>query len=123
MITLAVRRSPGNYGCAYVPEVQNYTGNIIPNPSWVPADSICLTTGDPAFPFRILKKESIVGNTSPISSSKPYRTFTVTSKGRASQPYTVTKDGSTYSCTCVGFSYRRDCKHVHAVIDKISKAA
>ena len=120
MITLAVRRSSGNYGSAYVPEVQNYTGNVIPNPSWVPADSICLTTGDPQFAFRVIKKEMIVGNTAPISSSKPYRTFTVTSKGK---PYTVTKDGSTYSCTCVGFSYRRDCKHVHAVIDKISKAA
>ena len=52
MITLAVRRQSMNYGSAYVPEVQNYTGNIIPNPSWVPADSICLTTGDPQFAFR-----------------------------------------------------------------------
>lgn len=29
--------------------------------------------------------------------------------------YTVTFDGSYWNCTCVGFGFRRDCKHVQSI--------
>jgi hypothetical protein len=35
-------------------------------------------------------------------------------KGSAGYPYTVTNIGDTWTCTCAGFGWRRNCKHIVA---------
>ena len=34
--------------------------------------------------------------------------------GSKGDPYTVTDNGGTWTCTCPGFGWRRKCKHVEA---------
>lgn len=47
-------------------------------------------------------------------------------KGSKGNEYIVTQHGSDsrqifFSCTCVGYSYRRKCKHIEGIKNKLAK--
>ena len=114
-VTIRVRdpRKAKVFAAGVVASYHDYSGTILPNPKWVSSDSICISTGDTHFPFRIIDRERIVelGAASVASSAPRSETFIV--KGsKPGSTYTVTRDGSHWSCTCVGFGFRKDCKHV-----------
>ena len=117
-ITVSVRdaRNPALYAAGVVNAVQEYTGMVVPNPKWVSSDSICLSTGDTVFPFRIIERDRIVkvGEIPVIVSGvgKPSSETFIIKGSKPGSNYTVTRDGSHWSCTCVGFGFRKDCKHV-----------
>jgi len=103
----------------HIPEFNEYTGELYPNPPWVKGDSFCLTTGDTQFSFRIIAKESIVHGwllpsaTETQASSPSSITYQVEGKGKT---YLVTQDSrGKLSCNCTGFSYRRTCSHIKEV--------
>ena len=79
-------------------------------------------TGDSKFPIRnisldhVVNMEIIKGGSKLVKSS-PIRIFKVES---GKHIYTVTKNNTKYSCTCVGFQYHKNCKHVKGVHQKIS---
>lgn len=101
----------------HISEFVEYTGRLIPNPKWVTSDSFCLTTDDPAFPFRIIQKESI--ECAWVYSDTHDRvptTFTVDSNGKS---YTIHNTNGKLTCNCTGFSYRRKCSHVEEIRKRI----
>lgn len=99
----------------HISEFIKYVGAIIPNPKWVASDCICLSTGDPAFPFRVIEKESIVKSSTEINYTKPKEDRNVFAcRGTNGNTYTITREGSIWNCTCTGFGFRKDCKHVQA---------
>ena len=115
-VTIRVRdtRNPAVYASGVVREFTEHTGTILPNPKWVSSDVICLSTGDTHFPFRIIDRERIINIGDHISAphvSPKTETFTVDGS-KPGTTYIVTRDGSHWSCTCVGFGFRKDCKHV-----------
>ena len=114
LITIRVRdtRNPAVFATGVVRQFNEYSGKILPNPKWVAQDAITLSTGISEFPFRIIERERIIGlgEAAPVAAPRS-ETFIV----KGSKPgttYTVTRDGSHWSCTCVGFGFRKDCKHV-----------
>jgi len=117
VVTISVRnpRKPACYAAGVVREFSEYTGKILPNPKWISSDVICLSTGDTQFPFRIIDRERIVSVNQAAVEFAPVVSQTETFIIAGSKPgstYTVTRDGSHWSCTCVGFGFRKDCKHV-----------
>ena len=62
-VTIRVRdaRNPAVFASGVVSSYHDYSGKILPNPKWVSSDSICISTGDTHFPFRIIDRERIVG--------------------------------------------------------------
>jgi hypothetical protein len=44
-----------------IAKFESYTGPVLPSPSWVGDDSICIGTGNKRFPFRVIEKIRIVG--------------------------------------------------------------
>jgi hypothetical protein len=112
-VSIRVRdaRNAKVFAAGVVNQFNEYTGKILPNPKWVSSESICISTGDTHFPFRIIDRERILElGAAPVAVSRS-ETFIV----KGSKPgttYTVTRDGSHWSCTCVGFGFRKDCKHV-----------
>jgi len=125
MITIKIKNSMYDkrhlYGC-YIPEFHELTGDIIPNTRWVDDEHICFMTEDKYTPLRIIKKANIVSQNVPVIAvaKKP----TVSSwkiAGSKNNIYTVRLNNGHYDCECVGFSFRKDCKHIHEV--KKSKAA
>ena len=93
-------------------QFESYTGPVLPNPSWVSADQICIGTGNVAHPFRVIEKARIQGysQASAVSGAQK-RTWTVPGS-KPGQNYLVTREGAQWGCNCVGFGYRRACTHV-----------
>ena len=93
-------------------QFQSYTGPVLPNPSWVGADQICIGTGNVARPFRVIEKARIQGysQASTVSGAQK-RTWTVPGS-KPGQNYLVTREGTQWGCNCVGFGYRRTCIHL-----------
>lgn len=95
-----------------IAQYQSFTGPVLPNPSWVGADRICIGTGDVAFPFRVIEKAAIEGySQASVTPASLQRTWTVPG-AKPNQSYLVTREGARWGCNCVGFGYRRACTHV-----------
>ena len=96
-------------------EFNYYTGTIM-REKWFAPDEIGITTGNPDFPFRRIRRERIVdvNGTKFTPPPKVERTeFKVT--GSKGNTYTVIKEGSRATCTCPGYSFRKICKHLEMV--------
>jgi hypothetical protein len=96
-------------------EFNYYTGTIM-REKWFAPDEIGITTGNPDFPFRRIRRERIVdvNGTKFTPPPKVERTeFKVT--GSKGNTYTVIKEGSQATCTCPGYSFRKTCKHLEMV--------
>ncbi len=106
------------YANGYVgPEFNVYTGTIV-REKFFDADEIGITTGDTRFPFRRIHRSRIVEVNSatidytPVKSSREV----ITVQGSKGNSYVVTKEDGRASCTCVGYSFRKTCKHTQAVL-------
>lgn len=106
------------------PVVQTYTGTILPNRSYEGADVIALSTDVPdwwKFPRRVISKKEIISikkfdseENIPFTVMKE-ETKSHTVQGSGGKEYTVKQVGSNFTCTCVGYGFRKDCKHVNSV--------
>jgi hypothetical protein len=77
-----------------------------------------LRTGNEFYPVsefnakseRLVKIEYITGSATQISTET--KAWKIQSKGKV---YLVTRIAGKFNCTCKGFEFRRDCKHIGAV--------
>lgn len=93
-----------------------FQGEVIPNPKWVASDSICLSTGLDFPAMRIIKKSTIVSldeNTYISDYREQPRAQTFSIKGSKGDLYCVTVEQNVWSCSCPGYTFRKDCKHIH----------
>ena len=94
-----------------------HTGTIIPNPKWLESSYITIRdvkTGE----THMIDRSNIVGDMKISDDSA--RNFKVKSKIKKSE-YIVTYIDGKYSCSCIGFSFRRYCKHTKAVEKHINQ--
>lgn len=109
------------YAAGVIREECEYTGKIVPNPKWVTSDCICLATGDTQFPFRIIDRTRILGMSEyAIKETAPRSKTFIVQGSKPGTTYTVTRNDSHWSCSCVGFGFRKDCKHVRECKDGLS---
>lgn len=106
---LWARRSAYAYPMA---QFQSYTGPVLPNPSWVNADHICIGTGNVDSPFRVIEKARIEGYSQASAVPQPLQRSWAVPGAKPGQVYLVTREGARWGCNCVGFGYRRTCSHV-----------
>lgn len=125
MTTIRVKNPKWPYRKVYasymsIPEFNTYTGMVIRNHKILRGSQIGLTTGDPKFDMRIIDIEDIVecNDIKKTVEKNEYRVWNIT--GSKGNKYTVTKDHGYYSCSCIGFGFRRHCKHVDTVKKEIS---
>lgn len=95
-------------------------GIVVENMKWVSPDCFCMTTGKPHHPIaiisldRVCKLEYVSGKEAEQIEAPKNDDGTWSVKGSGKKFYTVTKKGSTWTCTCKGFVFRKRCKHVDA---------
>jgi len=108
MISITVR-SPAPKGAIfyYEPSTSIFTGTLIPNPEWVADDCITMQLEDGS--LAVIPKQEIVGQP-PEPDKASAASYQV--KGSKGNLYTVTRTGKIWSCTCTGFQFRKDCKHI-----------
>jgi hypothetical protein len=101
------------YGCK---SQTVYSGEEMPVPKWVDYPAIALTTGDHKFPVRIIAREHIIkiGDKAVEHTfvAEPVTKRTIKVSGSKGNTYLVTIDGKYKSCTCSGFQFRRNCRHI-----------
>lgn len=92
------------------------TGKVVNTPPWV-KDPNCFAifVANTPVPLRIINSKHVLAINGMEQGTEPeakVETFTVAgSKGDA---YTVTSENGRWACTCVGFGFRKDCKHIQA---------
>jgi hypothetical protein len=94
-------------------EFNVYSGTVIRH-KWFAEDEIGLTTSNPEFPFRRIRKARIVEvNDLPVSYAEPKASERIERivQGSKGNTYTVVKEGGKITCTCPGFTFRSNCKH------------
>jgi hypothetical protein len=121
-VTIKVRNAlydiRDRYANGYVgPEFNEYTGTIV-REKWFDADEIGITSDVPGLKFRRIHRSRIVE----VSGAKiDYTTVksnreVITVQGSKGNTYTVIKENGKATCTCVGYSFRKTCKHVQEVL-------
>ena len=95
-------------------------GKIVPSPKWLDVDYVSIHTGNSEYPVSHVFKQNIVGfdlTKDRIDS----RIFKVRSKKKGSVYNVISSEGR-ITCDCIGFQYRRTCKHSEAVKKFIQNA-
>lgn len=105
-----------------------YTGTVCASASYDDPHSFRLSTGDKQFPLRVISLDSVT-HLSYEDGSKANQTekkkievnaWEVKSDSRKGGFYTVTRSGDHFACTCVGYGFRRSCRHVLAIKAKVA---
>jgi hypothetical protein len=112
MVKVKVYNTQYDHKDAYffeVAEFNTYEGDEV-KIKWVKPEELALSTGNPEFPFRVIRRNLIREiNGLPYSFDAPVKESAVRLvKGSNGKVYEVTAN----SCTCPGFTFRGTCKHV-----------
>lgn len=91
-----------------------YEGTVVRGNGWEPKDTFNLLTGRPEYPVSVIAQKNVVaceviGKTKGIPSVNGTKYIIV--KGSKSDHRVAVFSSGLLECDCVGFSYRRKCKH------------
>lgn len=95
------------------PSLLEYEGKVLPPYKWLTDRQFCLS-GSADWPIRVIYMdyvdtiEVITGSTIKVSTD----TKTWEIKGSKDNKYIVTRTSQKWSCTCPGFQFRKQCKHI-----------
>ena len=115
-VTIEVRNSLYDVRDRYASGVQRptatYTGTVLPRPSYIPDDQLCLSTGIAEFAFRVIAKADILKSSLQAPPAPELQTLWQIPGKHRGQVYIVNRDGNRWSCNCVGYGYRKKCSHI-----------
>lgn len=105
-----------------------YTGTVVASASYDDPSSFRMATGDRSYPIRIVSLDhviSLVDDTGKSAEKVESKKIEVTawqvkSDSRKGGFYTVTREGNHFSCTCIGFGFRKSCRHVLQIKEKVA---
>ena len=104
------------YARGVVREFHEYTGTRVPAPKWAEPGAVCIVDhkGLHIIPAEWIEECSEEVTVPAIPESK--RVYVVS--GSKGSSYSVTIDGNQRTCTCPGYGFRKDCKHIRQVINE-----
>ena len=113
VIKIRTRYSQGPRMIPPQPDHHLYEGKVLPPYKWLNDRQFCMS-GDNDWPIRVITMEFvediIILNGSFKDINTGVKTFEVA--GSKGNKYIVTSNNSGWNCTCPGFQFRRQCKHV-----------
>ena len=101
------------YARGVVTEFRVYTGTRVPAPKWAEPGAVCIVDerGLHIIPAEWIAESSEHVDVPAIPETQ--RVYVIT--GSKGSNYTVTVDGNQRTCTCPGYGFRKDCKHIRQV--------
>lgn len=94
------------------PPYFDYTGEEV-RVKHVSAQELALTTGDPEWPVRVIRRDHIISiDGVPQAQAPQAQPQTRVVKGSKGNDYTLTLNGGLWRCSCPGYQFRNSCKHV-----------
>jgi hypothetical protein len=122
-VTIKVENVMWPYKDRYMPgvirdEFNYYTGTVVYE-KWYKPNEVGLTTGQDWFPVRRLQRERIVEvNDLPVDYTEPASDrIEKKVQGSKGNEYTVVKEYGKSTCTCPGFTFRGQCKHLLELVN------
>lgn len=95
------------------PDNRVYEGKVVKSYPWLSDRQFCMT-GDDNWPVRVININSVIDLNVISGSVKKINTeiksFEV--MGSKGNKYIVTSNSKGWTCTCPGFQFRRQCKHI-----------
>lgn len=90
-----------------------FEGKILPSYKWLTDREFCMS-GDSDYPIRVINMDMVDGIELVSGNFKEVKTDTqvFVVEGSKGNKYTVTKNKQGWKCTCPGFGFRGQCKHV-----------
>lgn len=93
------------------PEYFEYSGEEV-RVKHVPADELALTTGNPEWPVRVIRRDRILSIDGHSVHAEPQvQPQTRIVKGSKGNEYILTRNAGKWTCSCPGFQFRSSCKH------------
>ena len=95
------------------------TGELLNTVKWLTPDEIAITNPSHPNGFSILHKRNILwikdlqGRKATVKIDSDYRQWTV--RGSKGNEYLVIRSKGQYNCTCPGFTFRKNCRHIAEV--------
>ena len=118
-ITVRTRLYQPSYHRADAYLEHEITGEQLNSIKWLQPDEIAVTNLKHPNGFSIIHKKNILwikdlaGKKSTVKVDEDYRQWTV--KGSKGNEYLVIRQKGKYNCTCPGFTYRHNCRHITEV--------
>lgn len=111
-----------------VPRTRTYSGTVVKSASYDDPLTFRMTTGDPSYPVRVVPLDHVTdivtSDGSAVTKTEAKKievtAWEVKSDSRKGGTYTVTREGKHFSCNCLGFTYRKSCRHVIAIKSKVA---
>jgi hypothetical protein len=119
MVEVKTRYSQGPRMIPPQPDYNVYEGKVLPSYKWLNDRQFCLS-GNTAWPIRVINMDYVDDISILSGSFKEVDTGTriIEVAGSKGSKYIVTSDSKGWTCTCTGFQFRKQCKH----ISELSKA-
>ena len=122
-VTIKVENVMWPYKDRYMPgvirdEFNYYTGTVVYE-KWYKPNQVGLTTGQDWFPVRVVERHRIVEvNDLPVDYTEPASDrIEKKVQGSKGNEYTVVKEYDKSTCTCPGFTFRGQCKHLLELVN------
>jgi hypothetical protein len=112
-VRVSMRYPQGRVMIPPQPTVITFEGTVLRPHKWLTDQQFCLT-GDKDISVRVMSM-SLVEDIELLNGT--FNNVNTDTKvwqvsGSKGNTYTVTKNSSGYTCTCPGFTFRKNCKHV-----------
>lgn len=112
-VRVSIRYSQGPRMFPPQPDVHVFEGTIVPSYKWLNDRQFCMT-GDDTMKIRVIDM-NLVNDIELLSGSlkeidTDVKVYEIA--GSKGNKYIVTKDSKGWDCTCPGFQFRKQCKHV-----------
>lgn len=95
------------------PAFNEFEGKVLPSYKWLNDRQFCMS-GDDSWPIRIITMDFVEDLKILSGSTKEIKTDIKTWEvpGSKGNKYIVSRNSQGWSCTCAGFQFRKQCKHV-----------
>lgn len=98
---------------------RTYTARVLEPEKWYRPEEFKVSCDNGRMPFRTINLNNVVEmNIDGVETTENGATKTVQIEGSKGKTYWVSvNNGTPVSCTCPGFSFRRQCRHLHEAVD------
>jgi hypothetical protein len=113
VVKILVRNEQGSAMIPPQPTSLMYEGKVLPSYTWLTDRQFCLS-GTKDWPIRVLNMDYIENIELLSGNFKEVNTGTKVHEvlGSKGKKYIVTSNNKCWTCTCPGFQFRKQCKHV-----------
>lgn len=104
------------------PDYHEYEGKVLSPYKWLNDRQFCMS-GDNDWPIRVITMDFVQDLNILSGDFKNIETDVKTWEvpGSKGNKYVVTRNSQGWSCTCTGFQFRKQCKHVSELSTEVSK--